>query len=560
MFTMNNNSFTLSDYLLTRLADLGISHLFGVPGDYNLGFLDRVLDDDRVEWIGCANELNASYAADGYARLRGFGALATTYGVGELSAVNGMAGARAENVPVIQITGAPSTTAIAASAPVHHTFGDGDYSRFIRIGEEITAAAAFLSASNATAEIDRVLTTAIVTRQPVQITVPSDIALLRVEAPTSSLLAVVSREGERVEADRSRLQRHLEDLLLPARSVVGVAGHEAARFGLAAEVRALVDETQIATAFLHRGKGVLDESAPLFLGLYAGELSTGSAREAVETADAVIVFGTLFTGGVVPFTSVPRSDRMIEIGPEETRVAGTPYAVAMLQSLRIVEDVLAARTTAEAESVQLQQAAPSTHSDDEPLSQASTWAVLTERLPAHQTVSAEAGTSYYALLQSRLPEDTTVVAQGMWSSIGYTFPAALGAQVADPSRRVLLVIGDGSLQLTAQEFGTFQRAGATPIIVVINNDGYTVERAIHGAQSAYNDIAPWNWQSVAPTLGATDALCLRATTVAEFRSALAQAQSSDRLVLVEAVLPVLDVPPLLQAVADAVSRRNGYLG
>ncbi len=103
--------YCVADYLLDRLTDCGADHLFGVPGDYNLQFLDHVIDSPDICWVGCANELNASYAADGYARCKGFAALLTTFGVGELSAMNGVAGSFAEHVPVLHIVGAPGMAA-----------------------------------------------------------------------------------------------------------------------------------------------------------------------------------------------------------------------------------------------------------------------------------------------------------------------------------------------------------------------------------------------------------------------------------------------------------------
>jgi TPP-dependent 2-oxoacid decarboxylase len=360
------------------------------------------------------------------------------------------------------------------------------------------------------------------------------------------------------EVIAAQLRRALKYLLDATDSVAVVAGHEPARLGLTAEARTLVGEARLPSVCLHRGKGVLDETDPGFLGLYAGELSAPEVSKVVENAGVLIVLGSFFQGGVVPFTAAIPIQRMVELGTTTTTVAGTSYAVPMRHAIELARETLAGRATRSApEAAPLNDRAEA--ADDAPLTQQSAWSLLGEHLRPGQTVSAEAGTSYYALLGARLPADTTIVAQGMWSSIGYTLPAILGAQLADRNRRAVLVIGDGSLQLTAQELGTFERAGAAPIIVVVNNNGYTVERAIHGETAPYNDIATWNWQAVAPTLGASRALTLRAETVGQFRDAIERAcRESDRLVFIEALLPELDVPPLLQKVADAVSRRNGY--
>ena len=115
----------VTTYLLDRLAEAGVDRLFGVPGDFTLAMLDDVEGHRVIEWVGCANELGAGYAADGYARMRGLGAVCTTFGVGELSAINAIAGAFAEHVPVVHIVGAPSTATQAAGKATHHTLATG---------------------------------------------------------------------------------------------------------------------------------------------------------------------------------------------------------------------------------------------------------------------------------------------------------------------------------------------------------------------------------------------------------------------------------------------------
>lgn len=149
--------YTVGDYLLDRLVELGVSEVFGVPGDFNLEFLDHIVTHESVRWVGNANELNAGYAADGYGRIRGISALVTTFGVGELSAANAIAGSYAEHVPVVHIVGAPSKDAQAAHRVVHHSLGDGDFGHFLRVAREFTCAQADLEAATATEEIDRVL-------------------------------------------------------------------------------------------------------------------------------------------------------------------------------------------------------------------------------------------------------------------------------------------------------------------------------------------------------------------------------------------------------------------
>jgi indolepyruvate decarboxylase len=182
---MINSEFTIAEYLLIRLKEIGVDHLFGVPGDFVLGFFNQVLKSD-LQYVGTCNELNAAYAADGYARIRGIGAFASTYGVGELSAVNGVAGAFAERVPVVVITGSPAMANFRTRPLLHHTLGD--YQIPLRIYENITAASTQLvSADTAPAEIDRVLSACLSHQQPVYISLPSDVVRMTCQRPNAFL-------------------------------------------------------------------------------------------------------------------------------------------------------------------------------------------------------------------------------------------------------------------------------------------------------------------------------------------------------------------------------------
>jgi indolepyruvate decarboxylase len=178
---------TVAGYLLTRLTEAGVISIFGVPGDYNLGILDAIAARPGLAWIGMATEQGAGYAADSYARQRGIGALVTTFGVGELSAANAIAGAYAESVPVVHIVGTPALAARESAPTLHHNLPGRDYGHFARMAAEITAAQADLRAVTAPEEIDRVLSTALRTSRPVYLTIPADVADLPVLAPAEPL-------------------------------------------------------------------------------------------------------------------------------------------------------------------------------------------------------------------------------------------------------------------------------------------------------------------------------------------------------------------------------------
>ena len=178
---------TVAGYMLTRLAEAGLASVFGVPGDYNLPILDAIAGRPELAWIGMATEQGAGYAADSYARLRGIGALVTTFGVGELSAINAIAGAYAESVPVVHIVGTPALTTREPGATLHHNLPGSDYGHFARMAAEVTAAQADLRPDTAPEEIDRVLSIALRTSRPVYLTIPANVATASVPAPMGRL-------------------------------------------------------------------------------------------------------------------------------------------------------------------------------------------------------------------------------------------------------------------------------------------------------------------------------------------------------------------------------------
>lgn len=547
-------TYTIGDYLLDRLVDCGIDRLFGVPGDYNLQFLDRVIAHEALGWVGCANELNAAYAADGYARIKGAGALLTTYGVGELSALNGVAGSYAEHVPVLHIVGAPCSGAQQRGELLHHTLGDGDFTHFARMSEQITCAQATLTAGNACHEIDRVLSEMLAHHRPGYLMLPADVARASATPPSRRLVI----EGP--PADENQLagfQEYAGQLLRGSRRVSLLADFLAQRYGLQETLRTWVEKTPIAHATMLMGKGLFDEQNPGFVGTYSGIASAPQTRETIENADTIICVGTRFTDTITAgFTQHLPPERTIEIQPFAVRVGERWFSrIPMDQALAVLIG-LSVNLAAEwaLPSVSLPEVGGAAGGT---LSQKRFWSTVQEQLRPGDIILADQGTAAFGAAALRLPSDATLLVQPLWGSIGFTLPAAYGAQTAAPDRRVVLIIGDGAAQLTIQEMGSMLRDKQRPLILLLNNEGYTVERAIHGPEQRYNDIALWDWNRL-PEAFAPDvpSRCWRVTRTAELKEAMNDSVTSDRLTLVEVMLPKMDIPDFLRAVTEALEERN----
>ncbi|HAK2951584.1 TPA: alpha-keto acid decarboxylase family protein [Salmonella enterica] len=547
------NPYTVADYLLDRLAGCGIGHLFGVPGDYNLQFLDHVIDHPTLRWVGCANELNAAYAADGYARMSGAGALLTTFGVGELSAINGIAGSYAEYVPVLHIVGAPCSAAQQRGELMHHTLGDGDFRHFYRMSQAISAASAILDEQNACFEIDRVLGEMLAARRPGYIMLPADVAKKTAIPPTQALALPVHEAQSGVE---TAFRYHARQCLMNSRRIALLADFLAGRFGLRPLLQRWMAETPIAHATLLMGKGLFDEQHPNFVGTYSAGASSKEVRQAIEDADRVICVGTRFVDTLTAgFTQQLPAERTLEIQPYASRIGETWFNLPMAQAVSTLRELC----------LECAFAPPPTRSAGQPvridkgeLTQESFWQTLQQYLKPGDIVLVDQGTAAFGAAALSLSDGAEVVVQPLWGSIGYSLPAAFGAQTACPDRRVILIIGDGAAQLTIQEMGSMLRDGQAPVILLLNNDGYTVERAIHGAAQRYNDIASWNWTQIPPALNAAQqAECWRVTQAIQLAEVLERLARPQRLSFIEVMLPKADLPELLRTVTRALEARNG---
>lgn len=550
-------NYTVADYLFDRIHEAGASDIFGVPGDFNLGFLDNVIASDRLNWVGNTNELNAGYAADGYARERGFAAMITTFGVGELSAINATAGSFTEYVPVLHIVGAPSMASQAAGKMLHHTLGDGDFDHFMEMVKPVSVAQAKLTPENAAAEIDRVIRKIIHEHRPGYLMLPADVAKAPMYPPsqrladgivqTTSEQALVAFEAAATAFLRDKKTTILADLLVH-------------RFGVLDDFKALMHESQLPYATLGWGKSLLDESSPRWVGTYAGAASQESVRAAVEEAECLIEIGVLYTDNTTAgFSHQIAAERSMQLSAQQATIGGQRFApLDLSDSIAALRRVLA---VADAVPQTFEPLKPHQQrgGNDDALQQIDLWPLVATEMESHNMLFAEQGTAFFGLAPVGMAAGVTFYAQPMWGSIGYTLPASLGAALASPEKRVVLAIGDGSALLTLQEISTMIRENIQPVILLINNEGYTVERAIHGPQQPYNDIPHVNWQYLPKAMGGddTNTLCLKACTPNDMREALATArQHQDKLILIEVMMDKDDIPPLLEDVAAALAPKK----
>ena len=533
---------TVIEHVLSRLRAIGVKDVFGVPGDFSFPVNDAICQHTEMRWIGCCNELNAAYAADGYARIKGVGALCTTYGVGELSALAGVAGAYAEHLPVFHLVGMPNKSTQAARALVHHTLGNGEYELFRRMSEPVVCASAILTPQNAAFETERLIAEALYHRRPVYMAFPADFANQNV---TGTAEPIPPSQSDPIML--ATAADAIVSLLDSARTACVLPGILVARTGMQGALRDFVDASGLPFATMFMGKSVLDEQHPSYIGMYDGKLMNGAVRAFVEGCDLVLQIGTMLTDfNTGAFTAKLDPAKTIAISHHTVRAGGKLYPYVEIGDIL---PLLAQRVSKRRNGhrPQITSLGAPTGSGTDPITAEALYRRWANFLRRNDILVAETGTVSMGLGFARMPAGASFHNQTLWGSIGWATPAALGAAVAAPDRRVVLVTGDGAHQLTTQEVSQFGRLGLRPIIFVLNNSGYLIERLLCKDPSvAYNDIAPWRYADLPHAFGCNDWFTARVTTCAELDAALDRAAQANTGVYVEVVTDAYAASPLAQ--------------
>ncbi|KAL2443856.1 Pyruvate decarboxylase [Exophiala dermatitidis] len=514
---MSPSTVPLGQYLFRRIKELGTEHILGVPGDFNLTLLDEIYNVPGLKWIGCCNELNGAYAADGYTRIKTSPAvLVTTYAVGELSAMNGVGGAYAEHAGMIHLVGMPARPLQKARAMLHHTMEPNmDPAIYIQMAAPIRKTYAYLMDDKTMAdEIDRVIVACVHSRLPVYIYVPTDVVSVQLDAKRlETPLDTAVRNSDTASEDRlvSLVLSEIERASNPAI----LADVLALRHGGQDLTRKFAELTKFPSYSTPLSKGIINEDAPYFNGVYNGKVSFPGVAEGVEGSDLVLNLGPLLsdsnTGG---FTREIKDENLVRLGHDYCQVKRERFdGIHFLPVLkRIVSEL-------ESQPQKYNLPRPQSKARLEPpvltnatsgeIKQSYVWQRLGLFFKDNDIILTESGTAQFGTPDATFPSNVKYITQIFWSSIGYTVGSCLGALVAAKELqhpgRVVLVVGEGSLQMTVQEIGTYIRYGFKPIIFVINNKGYSIERAIHGPNQEYNDVSMmWNYQRMLEFFGATE--------------------------------------------------------
>ena len=552
---------SIGSYIATRLEQIGIKHHFAVAVDYNLVLLDQLLLNKNIQQVYCCNELNCSFSAEGYARANGAAACVVTFSVGSLTAFDGLAGAYAEEFPVILISGAPNSNDLGANHLVHHTLGTLDLQYPLDFARRITCeAVAITHPEEAPYLIDKAIRAALSEKKPVYIEIPCNLApaLCSKPGPVKWLLESPKSNPASLDAAVRAASAFLEKAVRP----VLLAGSKLRSHGGMHAFRDLAEAIGCGVAIMPSAKSYFPEQHKQFIGTYLGAASSPGCGEVVDSADVVLAAGPLFTDYTTTgWTAQPPEKRLIQVDPDRVRVSGTTFDGVYLNEFLSALAKVAIRnpeSLTEFRRTKVEAASAVIAAPDAPLTRAEMCRQIQGVIDADTTLLVETGDSWFNGLNMNLPDGAKFEIEMQWGHIGWSVPATFGYAVKARDRRIVLMVGDGSFQLTAQEVCQMIRLKLPVIIFLVNNRGYTIEVEIH--DGPYNNIKNWDYAGLMQVFNAEDGggRGLRATNGRELAEAIEVALANgDGPTLIECIIDRDDCSPELISWGRQVARANG---
>ncbi|MSR24911.1 MAG: alpha-keto acid decarboxylase family protein [Nitrospiraceae bacterium] len=487
---------TIGSALITRMHQLGVRHIFGIPGDYVLG-LYKLIEQSPIQHIGTTREDAAGYAADAYARINGIGAVCVTYCVGGLNLVNAIACAYAERSPVVVLTGSPGLSERVHNPYLHHMVRD--FSTQKEVFEKMTVAAVALDDPHtAEREMDQAFSALLRYKRPVYIEVPRDLVNVPLPPATHPLCA---EDAPSNQAALAEAVVEVRAMLEAAKRPVLLVGAELGRFGLEDQLLKLVERLNVPIASTLLGKSVIREDHPLYVGIYGGLIGRDEVQQFVNDSDCLLILGTHLTDieDVSVNSPLIAEGRTVHATSDRIAVKHHRYEdVRFDEFVRALSELslkpFPLRSLPGPEPVALR---PPAESD--PATLHGLFAHVNSVLDDKTLVIADVGEALFAAADLRVHRRFEFIAPAYYTSMGFAVPAAVGAGFADPVLRPIVLVGDGAFQMTGTELSTCVRHKLSPIVIVLNNRGYSTEREI--MEGPFNDIHDWRYEKICELIG-----------------------------------------------------------
>ena len=556
----------VAGYLIQRLYDLGVRHIFGVPGDFVLGFYHELIQSNKLKVINTCDEQGAGFAADAYARIHGLGVVCVTYCVGGLKVVNAAAQAFAEKSPLVVISGAPGIKERKKNPLLHHKVRDFDTQQ--KIFEHLTIDSVLIdNPRTAAKDIDRVLSSAIRYKRPVYIELPRDmtstpIPISREQFADSSTCSKTTKREEEYETDMDSMQEAIAEavaMINSSKRPVIIAGVEIQRFGLQDKILQLAIRTNIPVVATVLSKSVISEVHPLYLGVYEGAMGHESVREYVESSDCLILLGALMTDINFSISPTPiEQSSSIYVTSEKLTIKHHNFDNILSQDFlaSLIEAPLAIK-----DFVFVGKQSNTNNYNNKHFSVARNQKITVKRLFERLNFSitdssiiiADVGDSLFGSLDLTIHGQTDFLSPAYYCSMGFAVPAAIGAQLAKPLLRPIVIVGDGAFQMTGMEISTITRFALNPVIIVLNNNGYGTERPM--LDGPFNDVLRWNYYRIPEIIGHGKAFLIETEGQLEDSLSAAEKFYSKDLCILDVRLDPHDGSPALQRLTESLGKK-----
>jgi TPP-dependent 2-oxoacid decarboxylase len=562
---MSDLSQNVGNYLIQRLYDHDVRHIFGVPGDFVLGFYQELIQSNKLKVINTCDEQGAAFAADAYARINGLGVVCVTYCVGGLKIVNATAQAFAEKSPVVVISGAPGIKERRKNPLLHHKVRDFDTQQ--KIFEHITVDSVLVdNPRTAAKDIDRVLSSATRYKRPVYIELPRDKVSIPIYqeqyVDPSTTYSKTAKIEEGCETDMDSMQEALAEataMINSSKQPVIIAGVEIHRFGLQDKLLRLTYKTNIPIVATVLSKSVISEDHPSYLGVYEGAMGHQSVREYVESSDCLILLGALMTDINFSISPTPiEQSKSIYVTSEKLSIKYHNFENVLLQDFltSLIEAPLERK-----DFVLVEKQGNVKNNNKKHFSAARNQKITVKRLferlnfsiTDNRIVIADVGDSLFGALDLTVHGQTDFLSPAYYCSMGFAVPAAIGAQLASPTLRPIVIVGDGAFQMTGMEISTIIRFALNPIIIVLNNNGYGTERPM--LDGPFNDILPWNYYRIPEIIGHGKGFVIETEDQLEESLSAAERIYSKDLCILDVHLDIHDGSPALQRLTESLGKK-----
>lgn len=539
---------TLAEFLMGRLETAGVRHVFGLPGDYVLDFYEKMWRNAKIDLVNTTDEAHAGFAADAYARLNGVGCLCVTYNVGALKLANAIACAYAERSPVILISGSPGMKEREEGILLHHMVRSFNCQK--EIFEKITCASVVLdNPTTAAFKIDEALGEMNHYKQPIYIELPRDIA----NKPITYDPYLLGTPKQH-KSDPTNLAEALEEVkvwMTKAQDPVIMAGEELARFGLHNQMVKFAERNNIPVVATLLSKSVINERHRLFAGIYSGPSSNEFTRKLVDDSDCLLMFGAMLTDISLNFMPARFKKRqVISSRVEGLKIKNHNFSHVLFSDFcEAVFKMEFAKLSDR--SLPIAKDKSVFEPEDKKITTPRLFEMIDSILDPDMCIVADIGDSLFGAGDLTVHESNHFLSPAFYTSMGFAIPGALGAKLAKPDVRPIVIVGDGAFQMSHSELSTIVSRGLNPIVFVLNNQGFATERLLRDGD--YNNIRNWRYDKVTELIGGGIGFFVQ--TEQELQDAVRTSLDSKVLSVINVVVDKKDISAGCRRMAEALSKK-----